>query len=99
MLMSKATYQAVINRNIIWLEGISNDTIERKHIIDILNNSIDMYYDGIQKKNECITETERVVTRLDNTAFSNDEKTSIRLGGIREGVELCIEALKNMEIK
>ena len=42
--VNKETYEKLIVEDIKWLLAGTEDCLERKHIIDVLNASIDIYY-------------------------------------------------------
>ena len=44
MQLNKLGYKQLIDEDILWLEKNTPDTLERRHIIMVLRDSIDMYY-------------------------------------------------------
>ncbi len=48
--MNKESYSRLIKENISWLLKNTEDSLERRHIIDILNNSVNMNYPKFEDK-------------------------------------------------
>lgn len=54
MKINKSSYQKLIDQNIDWLKTNTTDTLERQHIILILEQSVNMYYPPpATSKSEC----------------------------------------------
>jgi hypothetical protein len=53
MKLNKEGYAQLIEEDIEWLENNTSDTLERKHIIMVLEQSIDTYYPPKQKCSDC----------------------------------------------
>lgn len=48
--MNKESYTRLVKENISWLLDNTDDSLERRHIIDILNNSINTNYPRFDDK-------------------------------------------------